>query len=230
MAKKKPITILSLGGSLIFPEDGPDTKFLGQFIKMIKRRVKRGERFALIIGGGKICRKYQAAAAKLRPLTVEDLDWLGIHVTRMNAHFVHCALGDLAHPSVIVNPTEPINLKRPVAVGAGWKPGCSTDGDAVLLAKNLGADTVINLTNIDYVYDSDPRRNPDAKPIKRLSWAELRRMFGTEWKPGLNSPFDPVAAGKARRLGLRVITTNGHRLDNLEKILDGGNFRGTIID
>jgi uridylate kinase len=155
---------------------------------------------------------------------------MGINVTHMNAYFVKTIFGDLAHPEVITNPTKKIRLIKPVVIGAGWKPGCSTDYDAVLLAENLGAKTVINLTNIDYVYDSDPRKNPNAKPIKQMSWKELRAQFGTEWKPGLNSPFDPVASKKAQRLGLRVITANGKKLKNLVNILDGANFRGTIIE
>ncbi|MBU1029321.1 UMP kinase [Patescibacteria group bacterium] len=229
MVNKKPITILSLGGSLICPDEGPDAKFVTRFIDLIKRRVGRGERFALIVGGGKVCRRYQAAATKIRPLTLTELDWLGIKVTHLNAYFVLTALGDLAHESVIENPTQKIRLKKPVVVGAGWKPGCSTDHDAVLLAENLGAKTVINLSNIDYVYDADPRINSAAQPIKLMSWTELRKMFGTEWQPGLNSPFDPVAARRAQRLKLKVIMANGRNLKNLEKILDGDNFRGTII-
>jgi uridylate kinase len=230
MANKKPVTILSLGGSLIYPDDGPDTRFLKSFRDLILRRVRRGERFAIITGGGKVCRKYQGAAAKIRPMSTEELDWLGIHVTHLNAHFVQALFGDQAHPHIVTNPTEKISLRRPILLGAGWKPGCSTDYDTVLLAKNLGSSTIINLTNIDYVYDADPRRNPAAKPIKLLTWRELRKMFGTEWKPGLNSPFDPVAAKQAERLGLRVITTNGKKLKNLEKILDGQPFRGTTIE
>jgi len=229
MTNKKPITILSLGGSLIYPADGPDVAFLKKFVELIRRRVKRGERFALITGGGKVCRKYQGAAAKLRPMTAVELDWLGIHVTHLNAHFVRTLFGDLAHPDIIKNPTVSIRLSKPVVIGAGWKPGCSTDYDAVLLAENLGAKTIINLSNIDYVYDSDPNKNPNAKPIKLLSWKELRKMFGAEWKPGLNSPFDPVASKKAQRLGLRVISAHGKKLKNLERILDGEKFRGTVI-
>ncbi len=227
---KKPLTILSLGGSLVYPEGGPDTKFLKKFIDVISARVKKGERFALIIGGGKVCRIYQGAAAKLRPMTTEDLDWMGIKVTHMNAYFVKTIFGGLAHPEVITDPTKKIRLTKPIVVGAGWKPGCSTDYDAVLLAENLNANVVINLTNIDYVYDSDPRKNPNAKPIKKMSWKNLRMQFGSEWKPGLNSPFDPVASSKAQSLGLRVITANGKKLKNLENILDGQSFKGTTIE
>jgi uridylate kinase len=229
MRNKKNITILSLGGSLICPTGEPDVNFLRRFINLIRQRIRRGECFALIIGGGKICRNYQAAAAKVRPLTIVELDWLGIKVTNLNAYFVRLAFGDMAQENIIADPTKKIKLEKPIVIGAGWKPGCSTDYDAVLLAENLGAKTVINLTNVDYVYDADPRSNSQAKPIKRLSWLELRGMFGVKWRPGLNSPFDPLAAKKARQLGLKVIIANGRNLKNLGKILNNENFRGTII-
>ncbi|MFH1047969.1 MAG: UMP kinase [Patescibacteria group bacterium] len=229
MANKKSITIISLGGSLIYPTDEPDAKFLKAFVEFIQKRTRRGERFVIFTGGGKVCRRYQSALAKIRPATGRDLDWLGIHVTHLNAHFIRAAFGRLASEQAIIDPTVPIRFDQPIVIGAGWKPGCSTDYDAVLLAENIGARTIINLTNIDSVYDTDPRKNSAAKAIKNLSWTELRQLIGNIWKPGLNSPFDPVASRKAQRLGLRIVIANGKKLKNLQNILDGRPFRGTTI-
>jgi len=49
----------------------------------------------------------------------------------------------------------------------GWKPGWSTDYDAVIMAKNISADAIINMSNIDYVYDSDPKKNRNAKKLNQ---------------------------------------------------------------
>jgi uridylate kinase len=114
-------------------------------------------------------------------------------------------------------------------VAAGWKPGFSSDYDAVLLAEKFGAKTVINLSNIEKVYTDDPRRDPDAKPLDTISWADFRSLIGDEWMPGKNVPFDPVASRHAEKTGLTVICAAGRNLPNLKRLLSGENFTGTTI-
>jgi len=109
------------------------------------------------------------------------------------------------------------------------KPGKSTDSGAVLLAKENNAKVVINLSNIDYVYDSDPKINNNAKKIDKISWADYRKLIPEEWNPGLNSPFDPIASKMAEETGLEVMIMNGKPIDNLAKCLNGEKFQGTII-
>ena len=102
--------------------------------------------------------------------------------------------------------------------------------DAVLAAKSIGAKKIINLSNTDYVYDSDPKLNPDAKKIEQISWAEYRKIIPKEWThSGLNTPFDPVASELAQREGMTVITMNGRNIENLAKCLNGEKFIGTVI-
>lgn len=228
MSKRKTV-VLSLGGSLIVPESGVDATFIRGFRDIVLRLAGARRRFVIVCGGGTICRGYQRAASKIGKMTAEDLDWIGIHATHLNGHFMQLLFGDKAHPDVLTDPTEPIRVSRPIVVGAGWKPGRSSDHVAVLLAERFGADTLINLTDIDYVYDSDPRKDKAAKPVKNISWNDYRKMFGTKWVPGLNSPFDPIAAGLAQKLGLKVLIVNGRKLKNLEAVLDGKKFAGTLI-
>jgi len=116
-----------------------------------------------------------------------------------------------------------------VLVAAGWKPGFSTDYDAVLLAERFDARRILNLSNIAKVYTEDPRSNPAAKPIDAISWTDFRAIVGDEWSPGRNVPFDPVATRKAAELGLSVICAAGRDLDNLRRILEGESFAGTTI-
>ena len=97
------------------------------------------------------------------------------------------------------------------------------------IAKNLGAKKLINLSNIDYVYDSDPKKNPNAKKIEQISWAEYRKIIPKEWISGLNSPFDPTASEIAEKEGIQVIIMNGKPIDNLAKCLNGEKFLGTVI-
>jgi uridylate kinase len=130
---------------------------------------------------------------------------------------------------VVTDPTHPEPLQGRILVAAGWKPGFSSDNDAVLLAERFGAPLVVNLSNIEQVYTDDPRKNPEAKPLKTISWPDFRRLVGEEWVPGKNVPFDPVASRHAARLGLRVICAAGRNLPNVKQILTGGEFLGTLI-
>ncbi len=218
--------IISLGGSLITP-DRVDTAFLKSFRQLVIRHADRMQ-FFIICGGGSTCRQYQNAASSIVKLKDEDLDWLGIHATRLNAQLVKTVLKDYAYRYVIKDPTAPINAKESVVVAAGWKPGFSTDYDAVLLAKNIGIKTIANLSDIDYVYDKDPKRHTDAKPITTISWSGFRKLLTTEWKPGLNAPFDPIAAKEAEKLGLKVAVIGS--IHELDKFLNNKSFMGTIIE
>jgi len=220
--------IISLGGSLIVPS-GIDVNFLKKFRKLILKSVRK-KRFIIISGGGKTCRIYQKAAAKVTKLTDEDIDWLGIHATRLNAHLLRTIFRGYAYPKVIRNPEEKIKLSRPILIAAGYRPGCSTDYDAVLLAKNFGVKTLLNLTDKNYVYNKDPDRYKKAKPIKQMNWKQYRKISGSKWDPGINVPFDPVAAKEAEKIKLKVIIMNGRDIKNLDNFLEGRKFKGTIID
>ncbi len=221
--------VLSLGGSLIAPPDGIDVKFLKALRALILRRVRAGSRFIIICGGGTTARAYQRAAAGVAKLTRDDLDWLGIHATRLNAHLLRTVLRDVAQPKIVTDPRAFSRTQEPVVIGAGWRPGCSTDYDAVLLARKAGARTLVNLSNIAYVYDKDPRKFKNAKRLLAIRWRDFRKQFGGRWHPGLNSPFDPVAAKEAERLGLSVMIADGRDLKNVDAILRGKRFRGTVI-
>ncbi|MEI6731743.1 MAG: UMP kinase [archaeon] len=229
MKGKGEIIVLSVGGSLIFPGE-IDSAWIGSFRNLIEKQVRKGKRFVIITGGGKIARKYQNAAKELTKLDGEDLDWLGIHCTRLNAHLMRTVFKDIAHPSLVKDPNTKVKFKENVLIAAGWKPGFSTDYDAVLIAKNLKIKKMANLTNIDYVYDKDPNKHNDAQPIDKISWKKFRKLIPKKWDPGLNSPFDPVAAAGADKLGMEVAILNGANLRNLENYLDGKEFVGTLIN
>lgn len=221
-------TIISLGGSLIVPDE-IDTVFLKKFRELVLSHVKKGKSFFIICGGGKTAREYQEASSEITNLTREDLDWLGIHSTRLNAHLLRTIFRKESHTNIVKNPTKKINLKKKILIASGWKPGCSTDYDAVLLAKNFGVKTIVNLTDIDYVYDKDPKKHKNAKPIKQISWRKFRKIVGDRWDPGLNVPFDPVASKEAEKAGLKVIILNGNNSKNLDDFLNGNRFKGTTI-
>ncbi len=217
--------VLSLGGSIIVPEE-LDTSFLSRFKKLVLGVPDK--RFIIICGGGRICRKYQAAAKRIMEISKIDLDWIGIMATRLNAEVVRAIFSNEAHDRVINDPQEMIDMSKRIVVGAGFEPGCSTDLRAVQLAERFGSRTVINMSNIDYVYSADPKENPNARKLAEISWREFRDLVGDEWDPGLNMPFDPIASKKAESLGMTVIIV-GNSIDNLANLLNGEDYEGTTI-
>lgn len=228
MNTKKEIIIFSVGGSLIVPDD-IDVKFLKNFREVILKQIKKNKKIIIITGGGKTARNYMNSANEIIKIDNEDKDWLGIHSTRLNGHLLRTIFKKESHKTVIKNPNSKINFKENILIAAGYKPGCSTDYDAVLLAKNLGAKKLINLSNIDYAYDKDPNKFSDAKKIKEANWKEFRKILPKKWSPGLSSPFDPVAAEECEKLKMEVVIMNGKKIKNLENYLDGKKFNGTII-
>ncbi|MFA6503288.1 MAG: UMP kinase [Candidatus Paceibacterota bacterium] len=228
MQSSKERIVVSVGGSLIVP-DQIDTDFLTRFKALILEKVQRGFTFTIIAGGGKICRRYQDAANAVTPLSSQDLDWIGIHATRLNAQLLRNIFVGYAHQHVIKNPTIDVDAEEPIVIAAGWQPGFSTDHCAVLMAKNIGATRLVNLSNIDHVYTADPKKDPKAQKIEHIGWEAFRKIIPDHWDPGLSSPFDPVAAEEAQALNLEVAIMNGAKLEEFSNYLDGKPFVGTVI-
>jgi uridylate kinase len=225
------LTVISLGGSIVAP-DTVDEVFLKSFVALIREflAAEPERRFIFVVGGGAPARVYQNAYRNISGAAEDnEADWIGIMATRLNAQLVRALMGEWCSQEVVTDPTNAAAMTGKVLVAAGWKPGFSSDNDAVLLAERFGAGSVINLSNIEQVYTDDPKKNPQAKPIDRISWPDFRALVGDAWQPGKNVPFDPVASRRAAELGLRVICAAGRDLENLRKILRGEPFLGTTI-
>ncbi len=221
--------VISLGGSLIIP-DNLDVDFLKDFKKLILFHVAQGKKFLIITGGGKVCRRYQDVAKEISSPSNDDLDWIGIASLKLNAELIRVIFSEYAGSRVVSNLGEDFSMEKPIVVGSAYKPGHSTDWDAVLGAKKIGAKKIINLSNIDHVYDFDPKVNPNAKKIDKISWVDYRKIIPKDWNPGLNSPFDPTASEMAEREGMEVAIMNGKPIENLVKYLNGESFEGTVIN
>lgn len=226
--------VISLGGSLVAPQGGIDTKFLTKLNSFIREKLTEDihRQFFLVVGGGATARQYRDAGRDVvgHELTREDLDWLGIHATRLNAQLIRTIFRDIAHPYLIKHFEIIRKVTEPVIVASGWKPGWSTDFCAVLLCEDYGVKTVLNLSNVKQVYDEDPKKYNDAKPIDHISWADFRKLVGDTWDPGMNAPFDPIASKKAQELGIKVAVLCGTDFENLENYMQGKKFVGTIIE
>ena len=222
--------LISLGGSIICPQpEKINTAFLKIFRQMILKFLKKGSRFIVIPGGGKVCRLYQSSAAKITKVSNEDKDWIGIHATRLNAHLLRTVFRGIAYPVVLDDPYKPVKNRWRLLIGSGWKPGWSTDFVAALLAKRFGIKEVVNAGNIPFVFEKDPNKHKGAKFFREISWKNYRKLISPKWTPGLSTPFDPIASKLAQKLKIRVFVIQGTDIKNFEKLLAGKKFRGTII-
>ena len=239
------VQVISLGGSIIAP-DKVDVAFLRSFRKAVLEYLEQDpeRRLILVCGGGGPAREYQGAyraalrgAAEGEPAggagaeeaEAEAQDWIGIAATRLNAELVRFLFQPHCPQPVVQDPTAVPVFTGRVLVAGGWKPGFSSDYDAVLLARRFQADSLVNLSNVAAIYSADPKLDPSARPLPRLRWAELAAMVGTKWVPGRNVPFDPVATAEAARDGLRVVVAAGRNIENFKKILAGKDFEGTVV-
>ncbi len=230
----KETIVISLGGSLIIPNQ-IDWQFLKKFKEIIISEIKKGKQFAIVTGGGYTAREYIQAARKITKVTLDDQDWIGIHATRINAHLIKTIFRKYAHSKINKNPRVKEDLnnyfarREGIMIAAGWRPGWSSDLVATIIAERLKAKKLINLSNIEYVYNKDPKKFSDAEIIKKIDWKNFRKIVGNKWSPGLNAPFDPIASQLAEKNELEVIITNGKNLKNLKNIFSNKNFQGTII-
>ena len=220
--------ILALGGSIINPGK-INVPFLIEFKKFIEEHVKSGIKFVIVAGGGSVARNYQEALAHILDAPDEDKDYLGIHATRVNAHFLRSIFRGIADPTA----HKRFNLKKiqyAVTVASGTKPGWSTDYVALHLAYNIGVKAAVIAGDLGHVYTKDIKIFKDAEPLEKLSWKEYRKLIPAKWVPGLHAPVDPEAAKFADKKNLAAIVINGTDLKNFANLLAGNDFEGTIIE
>jgi len=231
MSDTSDVQVISLGGSLIVPHN-VDVDFLSSFYRTLDSYLSEDEsrRIILVCGGGASARRYQKAYRDVAPkVQIDSEDWIGIAATRLNSELLKQVFIKYCPHPVVTNPTEVSVFPGRVMIASGWKPGFSTDYDAVILAEKFSADSVINLSNIAKVFTDDPKTNPGAEPIDRISWRAFKEIVGDTWIPGRNVPFDPVAARHASEIKLKVIVALGSDMAILSNILAGKDFEGTII-
>jgi uridylate kinase len=215
--------VISLGGSLIVP-DKFDLAFLMKFKKVIEK-FKTRHRFFIVCGGGKVARAYAQAAQKLR-LSETAAHLLGIEATLVNAKL----LALLLRARFIKGSVKRIASEEArVMITGGIREGWTTDVVAALIAKEVRADCLINLTDVPGVYDKDPHKHKKAKLFSKLSWEEFLELAKkVKIKPGMHFVFDPRAAIICKAARIKVIIMKG--VENLDRFLGGEKFEGTRIE
>jgi len=227
--KRNKKFIIALGGSVICPKK-IDSNYLRRFFQFIKKEIKKGHKFIIVAGGGYTARNYRAVSLGINRVSKEDRDWLGVYATKLNSRLLRAIFKKEAHPAIFDERFKIKNFGRyPIIIGSGWQPGSSTDYVAVRIANDFKIRRIIILGRPDYVYTSDFEKDKKAKPIKEITWRNYLKLIPFSWSPGLSLPIDPIAARLAKKENMEVIVANGKDLNNLKMILDGREFKGTLV-
>lgn len=222
--------VLSLGGSVLIKDEKPDTAYIRALSKiLIDLSSKR--KLYVVTGGGKTARNYIAAG---RDLGADEsyLDEMGIEVTRLNARLMIIALGERAFHTPPANYDEALLAARnhSIVVMGGVSPGITTDAVSAMLAERAKAKLVVNATSVDGAYTEDPKKNPQAKMIPRMSHSELVALVSvTPPGAGPSTVFDPVGARVLERAKIVLSIVDGRDLENLRGAIEGKAFKGTLV-
>ncbi len=219
--------IVNLGGSVIVPED-INVKLLLRWKELVQKYAKK-HTFVIVVGGGKLARKYQESARAIRAITPKESDWLGIYATRLNAKLVQTVFGKLAASEIIDSAEKLGDLSSPVTIASGWEPGASTDLISARIAKHYGVSEIIMAGKPAYVFTKNPDQFVDARPFAKLSWAEYWKLIPHKWEPGVSVPIDPVCVKFSKANKLAAIVVDGRNINNMEYLLQGEECEGTIV-
>ena len=221
--------VVSLGGSVIVPDDNDDA-FLKRFSEMISSLCDRYQIY-LVCGGGKIARYYIKVGRSLG-LTEYDLDEMGILSTRINAALVAYSLGDISVGKVPTDILEAHRLEKKgkVVVMGGTVPGHTTDAVSAMLAKEVKAVRIINGTSVDAAYTADPKKDPHAERLSKITHQQLYELVNVGMHgAGPSNVFDRLGAQIARDGHISISIVDGRDIDEMRAAIEGRPIKGTVV-
>jgi len=206
-----------------------DEEYVGKACKMLSN-VAADNSVGVVVGGGRPARKAIEKARKAGASQAE-CDYMGILSTRDNARALISAYNGAVNTKVPESLYEATRtFGEGLLVMGGTEPGHSTDAVAALLADWVGADVFINASNVDAVYDRDPKKHVGAKPLDRVHIDELIKMLdGMGSGAGEYPLFDLVALKIIKRSNIRTLVVDGRDVDNLFAASLGQDFRGSEV-
>ncbi|MFH1359289.1 MAG: UMP kinase [archaeon] len=230
MAKK--VIVLSLGGSLIVPNK-IHVELLEEFKKILLKNSKK-YKFVVVCGGGIIARTYINGLKNQKIHNKKYLQsLLGVSATRTNARFMTNFFGKDANkgiPHEIKEVHSSIIKNNIVFCGAlRYAKDQTSDTTAATLARYFHSD-FINLTNVQGLYDKNPKKFKSAKFISEISFNNFYSIAKKiKFTPGQNFVLDQKAAKIIQKYKIRTYIL-GPNMNNLDNLLNHKHFVGTLID
>ncbi len=183
-----------------------------------------------VVGGGDTASKYVSLARELG-INEYDQDLLGIMATRMNAKLIASFFPD-AWPEIITSVDDARTLFEhgKIPVMGGTVPGHTTNTVAALLAEAVGA-RLVNLTNVDGIYDKDPRENEDAKKFDRIDYDTLISLAAEydSREARAHFVFDLLASKVVARSGIELHIVDGRDFETVKNAILGKPHNGTVV-
>jgi len=221
--------VVSIGGSILI-QDKDDIAF---FRKLAKALVSKSteHRLFIVTGGGRMARDYIRIGRELGA-SETYLDEIGIDFTRLNSRLLITALGESAYhaPARTIDEAMVAAKTHKIVVMGGLHPGFTTDAVSAMMAERVNASLLVNATSVSGVFTADPKKDPQAKMIKKLNYDELIEIVDKgERGAGPNIVFDPLAARIIKRSCMKTIVCDGRNLPSLMSAIDGDESAGTLI-
>ncbi len=229
----KNAVVISLGGSMLYlKDDGIDVPYMQAFEKMVLELREKVPHIAIVVGGGRLASEY---ATKARAETGSEFfaDRAAIKATRENAAILIRELNGKAAPTPFTTPDEAAAAIEAgqIAVGGGFLEGLTTDACSVIVAERIGAKTVINVSHVDGVYDSDPRKNPNARKFQTMAHGQLVELAvrSDDRLARTNFVFDLIACKLAQRSDITLQFVKGSDLSQVRAAILGEKHDGTVV-
>ena len=220
--------VLRIGGSVAASPVNPE--LINKYVQIIRSLKIQGHEVVAITGGGSLAREFIAIAKELG-LDVQAQDEIAISVSRLFAQLFLKKLGELACTKVALTLEDTAECLKSgkITVMGGLKPGITTDAVAALVAEHVNADLLVKGTDQDGIYDKDPRKNPDAVKLDKLSFDVLQNVLSeTTHKAGMHQIIDPEAVKVLKRKRVKLIVVNGFEPENILAALKGQKVGTTV--
>ena len=222
--------VISLGGSIIIPGEVNYT-YLKKFVSLIKKYSKNNK-IVIVTGGGITARKYINSLRKDN-LNEDIYSLIGIATTKLNARLVNGFFNKIVVdlPDSLIEVKKSLEKGNIVIIGSlGFQPDMTSDGDAAQVAEYIKADLFLNLTNVNGLYNKDPKKFNDAKLVKNIQFDEFYKIAKKiGFKAGQHFVLDYKGAEIIKKAKIKTIILNGLNLKNLENIFKGKEPIGTVI-
>lgn len=204
--------VLKIGGSLLFDdEDKFDISRIKEFAEIIQRIKGQKHQVVVIVGGGVLAKKLIKYGRRLDATNIAK-DQLGISATWICAQLMITALQEQVYPTPLMTEEQirTLSSEDTILVAGGLKPGQSTNAVAARIAEITKSKILLNVTDVDGVYDKDPKQHPNAQLLPEVTVSQLREIIKPlSSKPGTYPLFDKRALEIINRAQIEIWFVNG---------------------
>jgi uridylate kinase len=221
--------VVRVGGSVV--ASPLNASLIGKYVDLLKDLRKQGHEVVAVVGGGSLAREFIRVAAEL-DLEEARRDWAAIHVSRLLAQLFALCLGEDGCGSVPVSVDEAEDCLKQgkIVVMGGLRPGMTTDSVAAMIGERVQADLLVKGSNVDGIYNKDPKKFSDAEKLDKLKFEDLTRIFEADsHRAGINQILDPEAVKILRKSRLKTVVVNGFDAENVSAAVKGESV-GTVIE